>query len=122
MKDNIQYWCAVGTVKQVAFREDGTTYDHEVLSPVGEQHILYQGVLMCGKSREGIKKYRKANKVKTVKLRIENVPVCKECERKYKANSNLSWSAWVESALLSQTSKPNLTESTASLHGVKTLS
>lgn len=97
MKD-VKFWCAVGVVKQGAFRDDGSTYEVEKESPVGEQHILYQGVLMCGKSREGIKGYRKAKRQKTVQLRIENVPLCKKCQEKYKANGNLPFSKWTIAA------------------------
>lgn len=105
MKD-IKFWCAVGIVKQGAFREDGSTYTVEKEAPIGEQHILYQSVLMCGKSRDGIKRYKRTKnngqKVshKTVQLRIENVPLCKECEKKYKANSNLLYVKWVEAVSL----------------------
>lgn len=105
MKDQIKYWCAVSTVKQMAFREDGSIYEVDKESPVGEQHIVYQGVLMCGKSRDGIKGYRKTKKQKTVQLRIENVPLCKKCQEKYKANGNLSYVKWVQAT---------------ELHGVKT--
>lgn len=93
---DVKFWCAVGVVKQMAFREDGSIYSIDKESPIGDQHILYQSVLMCGKSRDGIKKYRKTKKQKTVQLRIENVPLCKECEKKYKANSNLLYAKWVE--------------------------
>ena len=94
MKSEINYWCAVGIVKQQAFREDGTTYDVDKDHPVGDQHILYQGVLMCGASRETLKNKLHAKKVKSVKIRLINVPLCKKCEAKYKANSNLAWSKW----------------------------
>lgn len=109
MKDNIKYWSVVGTVKQIAFREDGTTYDHEILSPIGEQHVLYNGVLMCGKSRNALKDKFKTKKQKTVQLRIENLPLCKDCEKKYKKNSNLAYQKWVASV-------------SPALHGVKVVS
>src|SRR5688572_3472266 len=96
IKDGIKFWCVIAIGKQGAFRDDGSTYEVDKEMPVGEQHILFQGVLMCGKSRDGIKKYRKGKKVKTVQLRIENMPLCKECERKYKANSSLAYTKWVQ--------------------------
>lgn len=109
---DVKFWCAVGTVKQGAFREDGSAYTVDKEMPIGEQHILYNDVLMCGKSRDGIKKYRKTknkgSKVshKTVQLRIENVPLCKECERKYKANSNLLYVKWVKAVELHSVKAP----------------
>lgn len=96
MKDGVKFWCVIAIGKQGAFREDGTTYEVEKEMPVGEQHILFQGVLMCGKSRDGIQKYRKGKKAKTTQLRIENLPLCKGCEQKYKANSNLMYTKWVQ--------------------------
>lgn len=105
---DVKFWCAVGITKQMAFKEDGTMYTVDKEAPVGDQHILYNSVLMCGKSRDGIKKYRrtknKGQKVshKIVQLRIENVPLCKECQRKYKENSNLAWTKWA----LSSSQKP----------------
>lgn len=107
VQKDVKFWCAIGIVKQMAFRDDSSTYEVDKEAPVGDQHILFQGVLLCGKSRDGIQKYRKTKKSKTVQLRIENVPLCKECERKYKANSMLPYTKWVQAV---------------QLHGVKPLS
>lgn len=61
----IQYWCAVGIVKQNAFHDNGTIYQIDVEHPVGEQHILYQGILMCRASRETLKNKFSAKKSQT---------------------------------------------------------
>lgn len=111
MKSDVSYWCAVGVVKQQAVREDGAIYEVDKDHPVGEQHILYQGVLMCGASRDTLKNKLHAKRVRNVKLRIENVPLCKKCEAKYKANSNLAWVKWVSA-----------TQANQELHGVKSIS
>ncbi len=94
----IRFWCVISMGIQYTFREDGTQYEIEKPIPTGEQHILYQGVLMCGKSRKSLKSKIKGKKQKTTLLRIEGLPVCKACEKKYKANSNLPYTKWVEAS------------------------
>lgn len=101
----IKFWCAVGIVKQDAFHDDGSVYQLDVEHPVGEQHIVYQGVLMCRSSRETLKNKLKAKKHKEVTVRIEGVKMCPRCEKKYKENANLPWQKWVQA--------------TPTLHGVK---
>jgi hypothetical protein len=91
----IRFWCAIGKVKQLAFREDGSNYDIEIDYPVGEQHIIYNEVLLCRQGRESIKGKLGAKKQKTVANRIQNVPLCEKCEKKFKENPDLGWQRWV---------------------------
>lgn len=97
MKPQIQFWVAVGTVKQLMFRDDGSTTEIEKENPVGEQHIVYQEVLLCRQSRNTLMNRFNAHKKKIVSQRIPNVPLCQKCEKKYKENPNLPWVKWVES-------------------------
>lgn len=92
---NIKFWCAVGTVKQLMFNDNGTTKEIEVERVVGEQHIVYQEVLMCRQSRETLKNTLGAKKQKTVAQRIEGVKVCQRCQDKFKQNQDLGWFHWI---------------------------
>lgn len=94
-KTGVKFWCVIGTGKQMAFKDDGTIYEHDALMPVGEQHILLNDALLCNASRDSLKKSFNSKKQKTVQLRIENMKLCPKCERAYKANSSLSYQKWV---------------------------
>src|SRR5215207_6718075 len=80
----VKFWVAVGTVKQLSFRDDGTTYEVEKDIPVGEQHIQFREVLMCKQSRDMLMKKKKATKKKIAQTRLPNVPMCATCEEGYK--------------------------------------
>lgn len=92
---SIQFWVAVGKVKQLAFRDDGSRYEIDVDENVGEQHIVYNGVLLCRQSRETLKGKLGAKKQKTVANRIPGIPLCSRCEKKFKENSDLGWVKWI---------------------------
>lgn len=96
----VKYWCVMGQGKQMAFKEDGSTYEHEILMPVGEQHILFNDMLLCKASRDTLKKSFNSKKQKTVQLRIENMKLCAKCERAYRKNSALPYVKWVQAVEL----------------------
>lgn len=93
----ISFWCAMGIGKQQAFREDGSRYEISVELPVGKQHILHNGMLICKASREAIKGRFKTKKQKTSQLRIAGLEMCPDCEKGFKAHPDLGWSKWVSS-------------------------
>lgn len=91
---HVKFFVVIGSVQQLDF--EGRSHDREV--PVGEQHVLYEGVLMCGASQNTLKS-RHQSKKKAVRLNsFKNVPLCEKCERKFKMNSNLPWRKWEEKA------------------------
>lgn len=91
---NIKYWVAIGKVQQMAFDDQGKpTRPHEVDAPVGNQHIVYQEMLLCKQSRNALKGGKK-NKQSTRQTRFLNVPLCPECEKAYKAHPDLQWKKW----------------------------
>lgn len=95
---NVKFFAVVGKRVQQAFRDDGALYDFEVDEFVGEQHILYQEVIMCGASRSTLKNKHQSKKHSIRLNSFKNVPLCEKCERKFKMNSNLPWRKWEEKA------------------------
>lgn len=93
----VKFWVAVGIVKQMTFRDDGSTAEIEKEHPRGEQHIVYSEVLMCRQSRDTLMKKVDATKKKVVQQRIEGVPVCQKCEKAYREHPDLAFRKWVES-------------------------
>lgn len=83
----IKYWVSIGKEKQLNF--EGREVEQDV--PVGEQHIVYSEVLLCRVSRQAIKG---KNKQSTRKTPFKNVPLCKECERLWKAHPDSKWKKW----------------------------
>lgn len=91
MNDEFQVWFPIKFVDQLTFTNQ--TVHVEVF---GEGHIVYQGILMCGESREKLKNAFGAKKDKTVVGRPSSVKICETCARKYRANGRSPWSNWVE--------------------------
>lgn len=89
---NIRFWVVMGTEKQLNF--EGHMTNREV--PVGNQHIVYQEVLMCGQSRNALKGSKR--KQSTRQARFLNVPLCPDCEKAYKEHPDLGWMAWQRAA------------------------
>ncbi len=97
MKNNIKFWYAIGTVKQTAFNHDGSTYMVDVDGiPVGEGHIIYNDVLLCRRSRDAIKKEHKTKRQSVVENRKNGVPLCGDCEKKFKENTDFAWQKWLK--------------------------
>lgn len=92
IKKPVSFWYAVKNAIQSNFEGQPTV----VQVFVGEGHIVYNEVLMCGQSREALQKTYKADRAKQVELRIEGLPVCKKCQQKFKENSALSWQKWTK--------------------------
>jgi len=94
---NIKFWYAIGTVKQTAFNFDGSTYLADVDGvPVGEGHIVYNDVLLCRQSRDVLKKKFNTKRQSTVDGRKAGVPLCEQCEKKFKENTDLAWQKWMK--------------------------
>lgn len=95
---NIKFWIAIGTGKQLAFRDDGSRYEIDVDIPVGDQHILVGEVMACGQSRVNIKTKLKARKQKTTVTRNPSVKLCETCEKNFKKTS--IWLNWTNPPVL----------------------
>ena len=69
-------------------------HNHVVMVGIGEIHIVYQGRVMCGATKELLKKKYEA---KSEKESVSNPGknVCNKCQESYKANGQLAWSKWV---------------------------
>lgn len=74
---------------------DFDNHMHIVMVNVGEIHIVYQGRVMCGATKDGLKKKYEA---KTAKEMTSNPGknVCQKCQIAYKSNGQLDWYKWVK--------------------------
>jgi hypothetical protein len=97
MDENFEFWYPIITEVQLGL--EGQQFHKEVLKT---GHILYSGRLLCGESMEVLKNQVKKTceaqtiKDKTLKVRVERVGLCQECQRKYKRNNRSAYTAWVE--------------------------
>lgn len=94
----VKFWVAIGKVQQMAFDDLGKpTKPHEVDAPVREQHIVVNEVLLCGQSRSVLKK--KGEKQSTRLNWFKNIPMCQDCEKKFKTRPDLGWYKWTDSSV-----------------------
>ena len=54
-------------------------------------HIVHEGHLMCGETREEVMSKAKATKEKNTPNRAPRVPVCPVCQENYKSHPDSAW-------------------------------
>ena len=88
--ENVKFFYAKKYVMQLGF--DGR--NESVETTVGDGHIVYQGSFLCGTDKEKVKRATMAKSTSMRSTRLHNVPICAECEKRYKSNPRFAWKKW----------------------------
>lgn len=64
-------------------------------------HIVREGHLMCGETREKVMQDAKATKERNTPTRAPRVPVCPVCQENYKNHPDSAWFKWNQGKAIS---------------------
>lgn len=93
MDDPIKFYYAHKRVKQLAaFQGESDIY---VYVNVGVGHLSLNDTLLCGQTQEEIEKELGADGHETVVRRYPGVPICPDCQKRWKELPGSPWQRWV---------------------------
>lgn len=101
---SVKFWVALAYDNQLDF--EGHAYI--VTRSVGDAHIVKNEVIMCRKSKEALKKGLGAHGHKITTTRPQNVPVCQDCQERYRKDPDLPYIKWVNAVAIDGGKTPKM--------------